>query len=129
MDDFFNRLLWAPDMTGSRSFRDFDLYEEDGKLHFSIEAPGINPDDLEVKIAKDNLSIRSKSENEASEENVEDAKTWYNKKSVSVFNYQVSLPFEIDTGKAEATFENGMISVTAPRLQASESKVLSLKKG
>lgn len=126
MDDFFNRLLWAPDMAGLHSFSDFDLYEKDGKLHLSIDVPGVKPEDLEITITKSTLSIRSK--NESNEEKKDEGKTWYNKKSVSEFNYEVSLPFEIDTDKAEAACDNGKITVVAPRLQVSESKVLPLKK-
>ncbi len=127
MDDFFDRLLWAPDLGGSRNFREFDLYEKDGKLFLSIEAAGMNPDDLEVRIFKDRVAVKCNKEAEEREE--EDGKTWYNRKTVCRFNYEISLPFEIDTDGAEAKFEEGVIHITAPRLERSESKVLSLKKG
>ena len=127
-DDLFNRLMWAPNMAGSRLFRDFDLYEQDGKLFLSIEAPGMNPDDLEIRTTKESVSIKCKNEATEESEKVQDDKKWYNKKTSCAFNYEISLPFEIDTNKAEATFEHGMIKITAPRLEVEESKVLELKK-
>jgi HSP20 family protein len=127
-DDLFDRFLWSPDTRGMQNFRDFDLYERDGKLFLSIEAPGVNPDELEITISRDRVSIRSRREAEEKDGGQNDGKTWYNRKSVCSFNYEVSLPFEIDTDKAEATFDNGMINISSPRLQASESKVLTLKK-
>lgn len=127
-DDLFNRLLWAPNMAGSRLFRDFDLYEQDGKLFLSIEAPGMNPDDLEVRTTKDSVSIKCRKDTEEEGEKSEDNRKWYNKKTSCGFNYEISLPFEIDTDKAEATFEHGMIKISAPRLEVAESKVLELKK-
>jgi HSP20 family protein len=128
IDDIFNRLLWSPDPLGGRSTSSFDMYEKDGRLFISIEAPGVNPDEVEVKISKDRVQFKSK--NDAPDgADADDGKTWYSRKSVSVFNYDLSLPFEIDTEKAEAAFENGVISISAPRLLASESRVLTIRKG
>ena len=133
-DDFFNRLFWAPDMSGVgfRNIRDFDLYEKDGNLHLSIEAPGAEPEDFEVRIAKDSVSIKCKKESAEEtgndEEKGDEGKTWYSRKSVCSFDYEVALPFEIDNDRAEAVFENGLIKIIAPRMQASESKVVPLKR-
>jgi HSP20 family protein len=102
------------------------MYEKDGRLFVSIEAPGVSPDDVEVRISKDRVQLKSK--NEEKGENSDDGRTWYSRKTVASFNYDLSLPFEIDTDKAEAAFDNGVISISAPRLQVSESRVLSLKK-
>lgn len=129
MDDFFNRLLWAPDLAGSRNFREFDLYEKDGKLFLSIEAAGVDPDDLEVRIFKDRVLIKSCKETEEKDGDEGDGKTWYKKKAVCNFNFEIALPFDVDADGAEATFEGGVIKISAPELERSKSKVLSLKKG
>jgi HSP20 family protein len=134
IDELFDRLLAFPGASGARNLRDFDLYEKDGKLFLSMEAPGVNPDDLDVVIKKDSVAIRSKpdvKETGAPADSTEpdDGRTWYSRKSVHVFNYEISLPFEVDTEHAEAAFENGVIHISAPRLQLSESRVLQLKKG
>jgi HSP20 family protein len=128
MDELFNRILWAPDAMRPAVSADFDMYEQDGKLVMSIEAPGVNPDEVEIRTSKDRIRITSKSETEDKSGSSDDGRTWYNKKSVSAFDYDVALPFEVDTDKAEASFENGVIRITAPRLQVSESRVLSIKK-
>ncbi|MDR3255274.1 MAG: Hsp20/alpha crystallin family protein [Synergistaceae bacterium] len=128
IDELFDRFLWPQNSAGAANFRDFDMYEKDGKLCLSIEAPGVNPDELEIKTSRDRVSIRSKQEADEKDGASDSGRTWYNRKSVYSFNYEVSLPFEIDTDKAEAAFENGVINIMAPRLQASESKVLTLKK-
>ena len=136
IDDFFSRLMWASDVTGPKTIRDFDLYEEDGKLNLAIEAPGVDPEKLEIKTSSETISIRCKQETAESndeatapkaEEKKDESRTWYNKKSACNFNYEISLPFEIDTEQANATFEHGIIKITAPRLQATESRVLPIK--
>ncbi|MDR0616584.1 MAG: Hsp20/alpha crystallin family protein [Synergistaceae bacterium] len=125
-DDLIDRLLWSG-ADHHQNLRDFDLYEKDGHLFLSIDAPGVNPDELEIKTSKDRVSIRSRKDSE--EKNAsDDGKTWYSRKSAYSFDYEVSLPFEIDTEKAEAKFENGMIHISAPRLVVSESKVLTITK-
>ena len=129
LDDFFDRLLWAPDLSGSRNFREFDMYEKDGRLFLSIEAAGANPEDLEVRIFKDRVSIKSSKEAVEKAGDEEDGRTWYNKKTVCNMDYEITLPFEIDTEDAEANFAEGVIHISAPRLERSESKVIPLKKG
>jgi HSP20 family protein len=129
IDEIFNRLLWAPDLVGAKSPGNIDMYEKDGHLFVSLEAPGINPDEVEVRISKDRVQLKSKKEAETNEGGAEEGKTWYSRKTVSSFNYDLSLPFEIDTDKAEAAFENGIVSISAPRLPVSESKLLTLKTG
>jgi HSP20 family protein len=127
IDDIFNRLLWAPDFPTTRHFSNFDMYEKDGRLNVSVEVPGVDLDDVELRISKDRVQLKSKQKEEA-ERADDDGKTWYSKKTTTSFNYDLSLPFEIDTDKAEASFEKGVISISAPRLQVSESRVLSIKK-
>ena len=127
IDDIFNRLLWAPDLPTSRSFSNFDMYEKDGRLNVSVEAPGIDPDNVEIRVSKDRIQLKSKQKEETAKTE-DDGKTWYSRKTVASFNYELPLPFEIDTDKADASFENGVIAISAPRLQVSESRVLSLKK-
>ena len=128
IDDIFNRLLWAPDfLTSTKGFANVDMFEKDGRLNISVEAPGVNPDDVEIRVSKDRIQLKSK-QKEETEKAEDDGKTWYSKKTTVSFNYDLSLPFEIDTDKADASFENGVISISAPRLQVSESRVLSIKK-
>ena len=127
IDDIFDRLLWAPDFRTVGNFSNFDMYEKDGRLNVSIEAPGVDPDDVEIRISKDRVQLKSKRKEEAEKANG-DGRTWYSRKTVTSFNCDLSSPFEIDTDKAEASFENGMISISAPRLQVSESRILSIKK-
>ena len=76
-------------------------------------------------VAHAGLANMSKEETKKADD---DGKTWYSKKVAASFNYDLALPFEIDTDKAEASFEKGVISISAPRLQVSESRVLSIKK-
>jgi HSP20 family protein len=128
IDDIFNRLFWSPNSLGSSSLSNFDMYEKDGKLFLSAEAPGINPDDVEIRVSKDRIQFKSKNPACDKEGGSDDGKTWYSKKTAASFGYDISLPLEIETDKAEATFENGVISIIAPRLQASESRLLTLKK-
>lgn len=126
IDDILGRLLWAHDFPTTGNFSNFDMYEKDGRLNVSIESPGVDPDDVEIRISKGMVQLRSKRKEEA--EKAEDGKTWYSRKTAVSFNCDLSLPFEIDTDKAEASFENGVLSISAPRLQVSESRVLSIKK-
>lgn len=125
-DDLFDRLFWVPVFPESKPIGNFDLYEKDGKVFLAIDAPGAESDDFEIVTTKDKIAIKCKKTTEEGEP--ENEKTWYSKKSTYSLNYEISLPVEIDTEHAEAVFENGVIHISAPKLELSESKVLPLKK-
>lgn len=127
-DNFFDRFFMTPAFESFQQVGNFDLYEKDDTLFLSVEAPGANPEDIEIVTTKNRVAIRSKKETEEGDGNQDDGKTWYSRKSVTMFNYEVTLPGEIDVERAEATFENGIIRISAPKLQVSGSKVLPLKK-
>lgn len=128
---FFNDFDQLSDMMGDffgvRDGRS-EMYEEDGKYYASIEAPGLKPDEAEVKIYRDKLVVRQNSKSEEKSDDKSGSRTWYIKKAERSFSQEIVFPSEVDTEAATASFENGVLKVVAPKIGTSGGRVLQLNK-
>ncbi|ACZ19954.1 Hsp20/alpha crystallin family protein [Thermanaerovibrio acidaminovorans] len=111
---------------GGASGRGIEMYEEDGKLHLAVEAPGIDPSKVEIRVFKDKVSLTSAEE---TEERKEESRCYYCRRSSRRLNYEISLPFQVDPDKAAASFENGMVRLVLPKEGTQEGRVLKLGSG
>ena len=108
--------------------RGVEMYEADGAVHLSLEVPGVDPSKVELRVFKDKVVIRS-AEEEGAAPAQEDGKTYYCRRCSRRINYEVSLPFEVDPEKAQASFAHGVVEITAPRAGTDGGRVLKLDSG
>ncbi len=102
-----------------------DLYETPDALILKARVPGMNPDDVEITVNGDNMTLKAELHSDALLDQAKDW-TWYRHE---LFHGQVgrsiSLPTLIQPDKAEATFNNGELTLTLPK--AEEVKPRSIK--
>lgn len=101
-----------------------DVYNEEDNLVVRASLPGVKPEDLKVTVADSILTIsgESKAESEAKEENY-----LHRERRYGSFSRSVSLPRHLDAAKADASYENGVLTVTVPRDEESKPKLLEVK--
>ena len=101
-----------------------DMYETKDDVVVKAALPGIKPEQVEVTITGDTLTIRgeSKEENEVKEEN-------YVRKErrFGSFSRCVTLPSGLKADKADATFENGVLTLKIPKTEESKPKTIKVK--
>ncbi len=90
-----------------------DVFEKDGRVVVRASMPGLKPEDVEVSIDDRVLTV---SGTLGFDEEHKDARVFVREIATGSFSRSIRLPDDVDTDKAEATFENGMVSVTFPRL-------------
>ena len=87
-----------------------DIYEEDGKLIIKIDMPGVNKEDIELQLTEDTISVRA----ERKSESVEEKKNYYkSERSYKSYNFERTLPVEVNPDTAKAKYENGVLTVEA----------------
>lgn len=127
-DDFFDN-FWH-DSFGSLSLSSYglDMYETDNEVVVNLEAPGFNEENVDITIDGDTLTIYG-SVSEKEEEGDKDNKKYYHREiSKQSFSRAVTLPARVESEKAEADFENGVITVTLPKAEESKPKKIEVKK-
>ncbi|SDN35083.1 HSP20 family protein [Methylobacterium phyllostachyos] len=119
-DDVFNG-FGVPSLAGSnlagstlagRSFGwpSVEVVEADGGLRVSAELPGLDEKDVELLVEDGVLTLRGEKRAETT-----DKERGYTERSYGRFERSIALPFTVQEDKAEATFRNGVLTVTLPR--------------
>lgn len=101
-----------------------DMYETKDQVVVKAALPGIKPEQTEVTITGNTLTIRgeAKEEKEIKEENY-----ICRERRIGAFSRSIALPDGLKTDKAEATFENGVLTLTIPKAEEKKAKTIKIK--
>jgi HSP20 family protein len=106
-----------------------DVYATPDEAVVIAAVPGMNPQDLEITYTQNTLTLSGSVPNVAESEQGQQA-TWYLRELWSgQFQRTVTLPFEVDAGKAEATFEHGIVRITLPKAEWTKPQKIAIKAG
>jgi HSP20 family protein len=91
----------------------FDVHEDDKFYKVVAEIPGVKKDDIEISIEGDQVTISAEVKREI--EKKETWKTIYSERYYGKAYRTFTLPFAVENGKAEAKFENGILTLMLPK--------------
>jgi HSP20 family protein len=93
---------------------------------FVVEAavPGIKPDEVEITVQNQTLTIRGEVKEEAETQRGE---YLYRERSFGRFSRQVQFPSRVDADKAEASFDNGILRLTVPKAEETKPRRIEVK--
>lgn len=102
---------------------ELDMYETDGEVVIKASVPGVKPEELDITITGNTLSIQgeTKEENEVKRENY-----LYQERRYGSFSRSVVLPEGLSTDKAEASFENGVLTLKVPKTEEVKPKTVKV---
>ncbi|OGG94886.1 MAG: hypothetical protein A2508_06440 [Candidatus Lambdaproteobacteria bacterium RIFOXYD12_FULL_49_8] len=107
------------------SFPQVNLYEEEDHLVLTAELAGYQKADLSLEVKEDQFTFRAKPVEP--KDKAEEAKKYhFRERAKTVFERRVKLPYRIDAAKVEAHFEDGLLSVTLPRIEADKAQNIIL---
>ncbi len=89
-----------------------DIAEEDGKYILTADMPGVDKDEINIKADAEGVEISAESSHEIEEQN---EKYYRKERSRRQFNRRVSFPSEVDAESIEASYEDGVLTVTADK--------------
>ncbi len=101
-----------------------DVEHDGDSVVISASLPGVKPDDIKVTIDGDVLSIRA--ETGQSAERKEDGYLVHERRA-GAFYRALRLPETVDREKVESRYEDGVLKVTLPQLEASKPKQIEVK--
>jgi HSP20 family protein len=130
MDRFFDREFFRRFDGGSwfegdlRGF-DLDLYETENELILEASLPGLKVEEVDVSIVGNRLTIKGEMKRE--EEKKEEDKYFYRERRYGAFHRALTLPVEVNPNKVEAVFNQGVLKLTMPKLEAIKPKHIEVK--
>ena len=130
VDDFFKGFLVRPlAVESGRSDAlprmKVDVAEKNGAYVVSAELPGVKKEDIQITIdgAQVTLAAEVKREKEVSQ----DERVLHTERTYGKVSRSFSLPQEIDEGKAEAKFRDGVLELTLPKKAAAQRKQIAIQ--
>jgi len=120
-EEIFEQLFGSPARASAPATTTLpiDIYEREGNLVVRASVPGIDPNDLEIQIENNVLTIRGETRHE--EESKED-KVYRREVSYGAFSRSVRLPENLNVEAVSAEFKNGMVNITLPRIPEEKPK-------
>jgi HSP20 family protein len=115
-DDPFFRQVGASRSTGRRL--PLDVYETPDAIVIEAALPGIKPEEVEVSVLGDTLTLSAGSESES--ESDANGYRWREVQRGKVTR-SVTLPQGVVADQATASFENGLLRLSVPKAQPAEA--------
>lgn len=107
---------------------DVDVRETKKNIQVTAELPGVDENDLDVKLDGNILTIRG----EKREEKTEKEGTWtHSECSYGAFMRSIPITTEVDANNVTATFKKGVLKVTLPKVKpnATDTGRIEIKAG
>jgi HSP20 family protein len=101
-----------------------DMYQTASDVVIRASLPGIDPEEIDISITGDTVTIKGehREEKEVKEEN------YFRKEhSYGAFSRTVPIPVAVQSDKAEAVFDKGMLTLTLPRSEKEKPKQIKVK--
>ncbi|MCK4539995.1 Hsp20/alpha crystallin family protein [Candidatus Parcubacteria bacterium] len=99
-----------------------DVYQTPAEIVVKSTIAGVKPEDIDISINNDMLTIRGKRE---MRETINNDHYLYRECYWGSFSRSVILPVEVESNKIEATLENGILTITLPKVKS--AKQISIK--
>lgn len=129
LPEFFNDFIdntWLPKTKSTAPA--INVAESPKDYFVEIAAPGMSKEDFNIQINEDNdLVIKMEKKNESQEDEKTAKTTRYLRREFSYSKYlqTLILPDDVDKKKISAKVENGILTITLPKLEASEETKVS----
>jgi len=119
-----NRALRRFNVPTTVEFPATNVWVSEDSALVTAEIPGIDPSALEISVINDSLTLRGsrKAEELKDEESYHRRERWSGQ-----FTKTLELPFAVESGKVEARFSKGVLSISLPRAEAEKPRKISVK--
>lgn len=121
-DDAFTRPVNLRD--GGWSAPAVDMYQTDDEVVVKVALPGFKADEVQINVTGDRLTLRGEMKHEAEKKD----KAWHIREHRwGSFERSIALPTEVTADRANADFENGILTITLPKAEEVKPKTISVK--
>jgi len=102
-----------------------NVVETEKSYEIEAELPGVKKEDVKVAIENQRVTIEGEAKRE--EQQREGENLLYTERSARKFVRSFMLPSEVDDANAQARMENGVLTLSLPKKQASAAKRLTVQ--
>lgn len=101
-----------------------DVVDRDADVLVKAEVPGIKKDDLDISVSDNMVTIKGETR---AEEEKEEGDYYRREISRGSFSRTVALPSDVDPDKAKASFKDGVLELTIPKVEKSRRRSIKVE--
>jgi len=110
LDDTFRNFSVTPFGAEVSGWPSVEVSQTDRAVKVTAELPGLEDKDIELNVENNILTLKGEKRTET-----EDKERQYSERYYGRFERRLALPVEVDEEHAQATFKNGVLTVTLPK--------------
>jgi HSP20 family protein len=129
MEDFFNGFFSndynLPEAAWSKSFAPaFDISETENDIRVKAELPGMDPENIDVNLAGNILTVKGEKKEEQEEKGENRHRV---ERRFGAFTRSFRLPAQVDSDKVDASYKEGVLSLTIPKTESAKKKSIKVE--
>lgn len=121
-DSFVRPWRFWPDL--ERGELSLDMYQTANDVVVKAALPGVKPEEVDISITGDTLTIKGEHKEE---QEVKQADYFHREHCYGSFSRSLTIPVKVKSDKAEAIFENGILTLTLPKAEEVKPKQIKVK--
>lgn len=101
-----------------------NMVDKEDKIEIKAELPGVDKKDLDISVTANSVTIKGSTSKEEKEE-----KGDYYRREISHGEYcrTLALPVEVDEEKAKATFKDGVLELSLPKVEKAKRRTIKVE--
>jgi HSP20 family protein len=126
--DEFNRLFeWTAPSRDSGFFSGWtpalDVYDDKDRLVVKVELPGLKKDEINISLHDGTLTVSGERK---AEHEVKEGQTFRSERYFGKFQRNLTLPTAVDSGKVQAAYTDGVLSIDLPKAEEAKPKQIAV---
>ncbi len=106
------------------TFPAINVYEQDEGIVLTAEVPGVRPDDLELTVLNDSVTLKGQRKEV---EPPNGSRMYRRERAVGAFARTVTLPERIDPNSVQARYQDGILRMRMSKAQEAKPKKVRIK--
>jgi len=123
-DSFIRPGAWLTSFETDAFGLPVDVIEKKDEIIVKASVPGLKPDDIEVSVTGDVLTIRGETK---SEEKIEEGTYLRQERRYGKFERSLQLPALVVADKTDARFEHGVLTLRLPKAEEAKPRTIKVK--
>ena len=119
----FSRTSFLPGRA-ARGYPLLNIGEDNENIYVDALAPGVDPKTLDVSVTQDLLVISGEKKPLSSSVGAEAIHR--SERSAGQFARSITLPFEVDSEKIKATYQDGLLKITMPKAEVAKPRQIQV---
>jgi HSP20 family protein len=100
-----------------------NVYSKEGEIMVAMEQPGLDRKELDISVVGNTLTIKGKRE----AADVGEASYHRHERVLGEFSRTITLPQQVQAGKAQAQYEMGILTITLPKAEEAKARKIEVQ--